>query len=140
MKKLEAGGFVDLDPAVMALVDRDAAARAERALPAKERKARAAARRKVAKRTRVMLDLPDEITAWLKDEAAALGVTASQVAGVLLARGMEDVLAGELDLARMREVSLGSRRYDYRLVVQAPDRDTAINPKGHRLKKARDTA
>lgn len=110
-------GFLDLsglDPAVEAALGSGRKKADEARLPRRERKARAKARAKQEQRKgkQALYDLDVEVKDAVAELAEELHTTASQVANVLLAAGLELVERGALDLRAYQSPS-SSPRYDY---------------------------
>lgn len=146
------GGFIDFsmedhepDPAVQSLITGNQARQAAQQLPAKERKARTAAKKKDKERKakgkergirRTSLDLPEDYLSRATLEAEELGCPISQVVAALMAAGLAALDAGDLDLDEIKRVNPDSRRYDHDLDYGAvyptqQQRGTPKKTKGH---------
>ena len=125
------------DPAVSSLLTKGRRRQEEAHLSPKQRQKRAKERSKARGRNRVMYDLPPAISERIKQIAAGerLNCPESQVATVLLAAGLAQLEAGQLDLERFKRVS-GSPRYTFNLRLEG----TPLSRyQGHPLKNSRDT-
>jgi len=120
------GGFLPFDlenlepdPAVSALVSRGQAAQAERRLPVKDRKKKARQREKDKAREgkRALYDLPKETLERIQKIAKWHGTTASGVAGLALARLIDDIETGKINLRDYLE-PIDSPRYTFRVCLK----------------------
>lgn len=106
-----------IDPAVADLLGSLDRQSAQRAQPVAARKRQAKERQKLAKRNRVTFDLPEALAADLEAIAAAHECPISQVAAIMLQRGINDYNSDRLNLAAYRTPSR-SPRYTYTLVYE----------------------
>jgi hypothetical protein len=102
------------DPAVASLLGAGARKAQRQAQPLADRRRQAKERQKAAARNRVTLDLPPELEIMIKRLADDNGCPISQVAVILLAAGLDQIDAGQLDLLRFRKPSR-SPRYTWQL-------------------------
>jgi hypothetical protein len=106
-----------IDPAVadlLAGMDRQAE---RRALPADQRRKQAKAREKIARRNRITLDLPPVIEQRLTEIAEEQQCPISQVAAILIQRGISDYTAGDLNMDAYKTPSK-SPRYVWNLKLR----------------------
>ncbi len=112
-------GLIDLsglDPAVASVLGRGQQRQEEARQPLKDRKRQRKEREKMAKRNRVVWDVPEGLEKRLTDLAKREGTSASGLAALAIQRLLEDVEAGELDLHDYKVV-IDNPRYEYRIVL-----------------------
>ena len=119
MKK-QGNGLIDLsglDPAVASVLGRGQQRQEEARQPLKDRKRQRKEREKMAKRNRVVYDVPQPIEQQLAELAKKEGTSASGLAALAIHRLLEQVEAGELDLDDYKQV-IDNPRYEYKIVVE----------------------
>jgi hypothetical protein len=105
------GSFVDLDPAVAAVIGTGERRQQMRSMaPAQRSRAR-----RDAARNKVTLDLRDETEAAVDAIAQQLGCPVSQVAELLICTGLQAIADGQLDLNTLRLRPSRSPRYEWLL-------------------------
>lgn len=107
--------FDGADPAVASLLGNGSRRRQEAALPKEDRQKKIQARRKAKNRLpgRVNWDLP-LVKQAVVELAGEHGISASQVATLLLLHAIQDLEAGRLDL-ESRKIPSGSPKYEWNL-------------------------
>jgi hypothetical protein len=104
-----------IDPAVAELLGTMEQKANERSLPLEDRRRRKKEREKAKARNRVMLDLPHEIEARIKNLAAKHECPISQIAALLIWQGLQDLENGLLNPSAYKKPSR-SPRYSWNLV------------------------
>ena len=104
-----------IDPAVAELLGTMERKASERSLPREDRRRKKKEREKARARNRVMLDLPQEIEARLKDLAIKHECPISQIAALLIWQGVKDLENGLLNPSVYKKASR-SPRYTWNLV------------------------
>ena len=107
-----------LDPAVAGLLNDMENRQSDAALPRREREKKARERAKMTARRdqRATFDLPPALRQRIMELAEAERLPASQLVTLALARFLQDLSAGGLDLAPLKQPSR-SPRYDWNLVL-----------------------
>ena len=106
-----------IDPAVSSLLSGMEQRAAEAQLPRRERERLVKQRLKIQARReqRATYDLPPVLREQLRDLAETLGLPASQLATLAIARFLADYSQGNIDLEKFKQPSR-SPRYDWNLV------------------------
>jgi hypothetical protein len=104
-----------IDPAVAELLGAMDQKASERSLPREDRRRKKKEREKAKARNRVMLDLPQEIEARIKDLAEKHECPISQIAALLIWQGLKDLDSGLLNPGVYKKPSR-SPRYTWNLV------------------------
>jgi len=104
-----------IDPAVAELLGTMEQKARDRSLPRDDRQRKIKEREKARARNRVMLDLPQEIEAQIKDLAKKHECPISQIAALLIWQGMQDLENGLLNPSEYKKPSR-SPRYTWNLV------------------------
>ncbi len=119
-----------LDPAVASLLNDMEHRQSDAALPRREREKKARERAKMSARReqRATFDLPPALRTRIMELAEAERLPASQLVTLALARFLQDLAAGSLDLTPYKKPSR-SPRYDWNLalpedLLPAPPRKT----------------
>jgi len=107
-----------LDPAVAGLLNDMENRQSDAALPRREREKKARERAKMSARRdqRATFDLPPALRQRIMELAEAERLPASQLVTLALARFLQDLSAGGLDLVPLKQPSR-SPRYDWNLVL-----------------------
>ena len=107
-----------LDPAVAGLLDDMEHRQSDAALPRRQREKKARERAKIRARRdqRATFDLPPSLRQRIMDLAESERLPASQLVTLALARFMQDLTGGSVDLAPLKQPSR-SPRYDWNLVL-----------------------
>ncbi len=107
-----------LDPAVAGLLEDMEHRQSDAALPrrAREKKARERAKIRARRDQRATFDLPPTLRQRIMDLAEAERLPASQLVTLALARFMQDLTGGDVDLSPLKQPSR-SPRYDWNLVL-----------------------
>lgn len=105
-----------IDPDVAELMSQDRKRQEERSLPTEVRQQRAEWRADAKARNRKMLDLPRWQTDLLAELAAEHSCPESQIAALLIARGLADLRQGSIDVDAYKTPST-SPKYDYNLEI-----------------------
>jgi hypothetical protein len=107
-----------LDPTVADLLSDMESKQAEAMLPRREREKRARERAKIQARRdrRVTYDLPPVVRQIIEELAERERIPASQVVSLALARFLQDLAQGRVDLSVYKQPSR-SPRYDWNLVL-----------------------
>jgi hypothetical protein len=107
-----------LDPAVAGLLEDMEHRQSDAALPRRQREKKARERAKIRARRdqRATFDLPPSLRQRIMDLAEAERLPASQLVTLALARFMQDLSDGEVDLSPLKQPSR-SPRYDWNLVL-----------------------
>jgi hypothetical protein len=124
-----------LDPAVASLLNDMEHRQSDAALPRREREKKARERAKMNARRdqRATFDLPPALRKRIMELAEAERLPASQLVTLALARFLQDLSAGSLDLASYKKPSR-SPRYDWNLVL--PEDLLPAEPKKPTRRKA----
>ena len=104
-----------IDPTVAELLGTMESKADERSLSVDDRRRRKKEREKARARNRVMLDLPQEIEAQIKDLAEKHECPISQIAALLILQGLKDLESGLLNPGVYKRPSR-SPRYTWNLV------------------------
>jgi hypothetical protein len=107
-------GFLKPDPAVLALVSQGQQRQQLAHLPKNQQRKVKREREKVARRSRVMYDLPKDVIDGIAAIADQLGTTSSQVAAFALSQLLAQVNDHEIDL-RTYLKPIQNPRYDHAL-------------------------
>ncbi len=109
-----------LDPAVAGLLHDMEHRQSDANLPRRQREKKARERAKIRARRdqRATFDLPPSLRQRVMDLAEAERLPASQLVTLALARFMQDLTGGEVDLSPLKQPSR-SPRYDWNLVLPA---------------------
>ncbi len=107
-----------LDPAVAGLLQDMEHRQSDSTLPRRQREKKARERAKIRARRdqRATFDLPPSLRQRIMDLAEAERLPASQLVTLALARFMQDLTGGEVDLSPLKQPSR-SPRYDWNLVL-----------------------
>ena len=107
-----------LDPAVAGLLQDMEHRQSDAALPRRQREKKARERAKIRARRdqRATFDLPPSLRQRIMDLAESERLPASQLVTLALARFMQDLTGGSVDLAPLKQPSR-SPRYDWNLVL-----------------------
>jgi hypothetical protein len=107
-----------LDPSVASLLNDMEHHQSDAALPRRERekKARERAKMRARREQRATFDLPPTLRTRIMDLAESERLPASQLVTLALARFLQDLSAGSLDLAPFKKPSR-SPRYDWNLAL-----------------------
>ena len=103
-----------IDPAVAELLGTMEQKASDRSLPRDDRRRRKKEREKARARNRVMLDLPQEMEARIKDLAEKHECPISQIAALLIWQGLKDLDSGRLNPGVYKKPSR-SPRYTWNL-------------------------
>lgn len=124
-----------LDPAVASLLNDMEHRQSDAALPRREREKKARERAKMTARRdqRATFDLPPALRKRIMELAETERLPASQLVTLALARFLQDLSAGSLDLTSYKKPSR-SPRYDWNLVL--PDDLLPAEPKKPARRKA----
>ena len=117
MVNKQGNGLIDLsglDPAVASVLGRGQQRQEEQRKPAADRKRQRKEREKMAKRNRVVWDVPEQLALQLNVLAKKEGTSASGLAQLAIHRLLEQVDAGELDLDDYKQV-IDNPRYEYKI-------------------------
>lgn len=117
MGKRFTGGFVDLDPAISAIIEDGQNRQVARSMTK--------AQKRQAARNRMTFDIRPETEQRLTDLAAELSIPLSQLAEWLILRGLDHTTEDELSEAR---IPCRSMRYEFVLFTTVGD--TKGRPKG----------
>ncbi len=117
-----------LDPAVAGLLEDMEHRQSDAALPRRQREKKARERAKIRARReqRATFDLPPSLRQRIMDLAEAERLPASQLVTLALARFMQDLTGGSVDLSPLKQPSR-SPRYDWNLVL--PEELLPVEPK-----------
>src|SRR5512135_863982 len=109
-----------LDPAVAGLLEDMEHRQSDAALPrrVREKKARERAKIRARRDQRATFDLPPSLRQRIMDLAESERLPASQLVTLALARFMQDLSGGSVDLIPLKQPSR-SPRYDWNLVLPA---------------------
>ena len=107
-----------LDPAVAGLLQDMEHRQSDAALPRRQREKKARERAKIRARRdqRATFDLPPSLRQRIMDMAEAERLPASQLVTLALARFLQDLSAGAVELAPLKQPSR-SPRYDWNLIL-----------------------
>ena len=107
-----------LDPAVAGLLNDMEHRQSDAALPRRQREKKARERAKIRARReqRATFDLPPSLRQRIMDMAEAERLPASQLVTLALARFLQDLSAGAVELSPLKQPSR-SPRYDWNLVL-----------------------
>lgn len=107
-----------LDPAVAGLLDDMEHRQSDAALPRRQREKKARERAKIRARRdqRATFDLPPSLRQRIMDLAETERLPASQLVTLALARFLQDLTGGDVDLTPLKQPSR-SPRYDWNLVL-----------------------
>lgn len=124
-----------LDPSVADLLKDMEQKQAEQQMPRKDREKRARERTKIQARRerRVTYDLPPLLRQRIEELAKKERIPASQVVALALARFLQDLAAGRVEISPYKQPSR-SPRYDWNLVL--PDELLPEAPPPPKRKKA----
>ena len=107
-----------LDPAVAGLLEDMEHRQSDAALPRRQREKKARERAKIRARReqRATFDLPPSLRQRIMDLAESERLPASQLVTLALARFLQDLTGGAVDLAPLKQPSR-SPRYDWNLIL-----------------------
>lgn len=111
------GGFLELDPAVAAVLGDGDKKRREAQLPKAERKSLRRERSKAEARRgkRALYDLPEDLIRQIQRVAEDNGTSASQVAKLALSFFIEQVMFERIDVSDYRVIAEKNPRYEFML-------------------------